>query len=59
MELYDLTNDVGETKDVASQNPNVVARMEAYLKTARTESKEFPTIAKPRATGAARTASRS
>ncbi len=43
MELYDLANDVGETKDVASQNPNVVARIEAYLKTARTESKEFPT----------------
>ncbi|MCP4786894.1 MAG: sulfatase-like hydrolase/transferase [Fuerstiella sp.] len=43
MELYDLANDVGETKDVASQNPIIVTRIEAYLKTARTESKEFPT----------------
>jgi arylsulfatase A-like enzyme len=43
MELYDLANDIGETEDVASQHPDVVARIEAYLKTARTESKEFPT----------------
>jgi len=37
LELYNLTNDPGETTDVSSSNPGVVARIEAYLKTARTE----------------------
>jgi arylsulfatase A-like enzyme len=38
LELYNLKADVGEKTDVASQNPAVVARIEGYLKTARTES---------------------
>jgi arylsulfatase A-like enzyme len=42
LELYDLKHDVGETKDVAAQHPDVVARIEAYLKTARTESPQWP-----------------
>jgi arylsulfatase A-like enzyme len=42
LELYDVVADPGEAKDVAAQNPAAVARIEAYLKTARTESKEFP-----------------
>lgn len=38
LELYDLKTDLVEQHDVASAHPNVVARIEAYLKTARTES---------------------
>ena len=46
LELYDLKSDLGEKNNVAAQNPDVVARIETYLKTARTESKEWP-IKKP------------
>jgi len=40
--LYDVTKDLGEEHDVAAQHPDVVARIEDYLKTARTESKYWP-----------------
>jgi arylsulfatase A-like enzyme len=42
LELYDVAADPQESKDVAKENPQVVAAIEAYLTTARTESKEFP-----------------
>jgi arylsulfatase A-like enzyme len=42
VELYDLKTDIGETRDVAAAHPDVVARIEAYLKNARTESPDFP-----------------
>ncbi len=42
-ELYDLKSDIGEKNDVAAQHPDVVARIEDYLKTARTEAKYWPT----------------
>ena len=42
LELYDLSVDLGETKDIAAEHPKVVAAIEEYLATARTESKEFP-----------------
>jgi arylsulfatase A-like enzyme len=42
LELYDLTTDIGETSNVAGQHPDLVAKIEAYLKTARTESKQWP-----------------
>lgn len=42
LELYDVTTDPAEKIDVAARNPEVVETIEAYLKTARTESKEFP-----------------
>lgn len=47
VELYNLANDIGETKDVAPENSGVVARMEKYLKEARTESPLYP-VAKPK-----------
>jgi arylsulfatase A len=43
IELYNLKSDIGEKDDVATQHPDVVARIEVYLKTARTESKYWPT----------------
>ena len=42
LELFDVVRDQGEKVDVASEHPEVVAKIETYLKTARTESKEFP-----------------
>lgn len=36
LELYDLERDIGETRDVAAEHRDVVERVEAYLKTART-----------------------
>jgi arylsulfatase A-like enzyme len=42
LELYDLEADLSETTDVAVQNPEVVAKIEEYLKTARTESTLWP-----------------
>jgi len=37
LELYDLSKDIGEKDNVAAQHPEVVAKIEACLKTCRTE----------------------
>jgi arylsulfatase A-like enzyme len=42
LELYNLKDDIGETHDIASEHADVIARIEAYLKTARVDSPEFP-----------------
>lgn len=42
-ELYDLSTDRSETRNVAEQHPDVVAAIERYLPTARTESENWPT----------------
>ena len=42
LELYNLEQDIGEKNDIAEENPEVVARIEKYLKTARTESPNWP-----------------
>ena len=41
-ELYNLKNDVGEANNVAGEYKDVVAKIEAYLKDARTEAKQWP-----------------
>jgi arylsulfatase A-like enzyme len=43
LELYNLKADEGEKQDVAGQHPEIVAKIEDYLKTARTESEQWPT----------------
>jgi arylsulfatase A-like enzyme len=40
--LYDLSSDLGETTDVAADHPEIVARIDAYLKTARSDSPDWP-----------------
>ena len=42
LELYNLPSDPGEQRNIAADNPKIVARIEAYLKTARTESERWP-----------------
>ena len=42
LELYDLSQDIGETKNVAADHPEIVKKMEKYLATARTESDHWP-----------------
>lgn len=42
LEIYDLAADPGEKTDVAAANPEIVKKIEDYLKTARTESADFP-----------------
>jgi len=42
LELYDLNKDIAEKHDIAAQHPDVVARIEEYLKTARTDSPNWP-----------------
>lgn len=41
-ELYNLHDDIGETKDVASDNPEVVARLENLMKQEHVPSEMFP-----------------
>ena len=42
LELYDLAADPAEQRDVAASRPEIVARIENYLRTARTESERWP-----------------
>ena len=42
LELYDLASDPAETRDVAAANPQVIAKITAFLASARTESARWP-----------------
>jgi arylsulfatase A-like enzyme len=42
LELYDLAADPGEATNLAEKHPEIVARIDTYLKTARTESPQWP-----------------
>ena len=48
LQLYDVVKDPAEKTNVAKDHPDVIAKIEKYLETARTESKEFP-ITSPKA----------
>lgn len=43
LELYDLAQDPGETADIAAKHADVVAKIEAYLRTARTSPRPHNT----------------
>jgi len=42
LELYNLAQDIAEQQNVAAEHPEVVARIERYLATARTDSPNWP-----------------
>jgi arylsulfatase A-like enzyme len=42
LELYDLRADTAEAHDVASEHPEIVGKIETYLKTAREDSANWP-----------------
>ena len=41
-ELYDLSKDLGETKNIAADHPDVVRKIEALFTAARTDNPHFP-----------------
>ncbi len=41
LELYDLSNDIGEAHDVAAKHPEVVARLRQLMRDAHVDSKRF------------------
>ena len=42
LELYDLNKDIAEEHNVADEHPDAITRIEEYLKTARTDSPNWP-----------------
>lgn len=41
IELYNLQNDIGETKDVSKQNPQIVKQIEQYMNESRFDAEYF------------------
>jgi arylsulfatase A-like enzyme len=41
IELYNLKTDIGEKQNVADQHPDIVVKIEGYMKTARVPSKDW------------------
>ena len=50
LELYNLKTDLGEKENVAAKHPDIIAKVEDYLKTARTESERWPLKEMPKGT---------
>jgi len=46
-ELYDLSNDPSEARNIASQNPDIVIKLENIMKQAHTPSTVFPFASEP------------
>jgi arylsulfatase A len=44
IELYNVADDIGESKDVSSDHPDVVQRLASMMSEVRTPSEEFPLI---------------
>lgn len=47
IELYHLTTDLAESKDRASDKPELVAQAEAFMKSMRTDHPDWPLVMKP------------
>jgi arylsulfatase A-like enzyme len=50
LELYDLQNDLAEKRNIAAEHSEVISKIESYLKSARSESAQWP-IKKPEQNG--------
>ena len=42
IELYNLKNDIAESKDVSAEHPDIVAQIEQIMREQHTPSREFP-----------------
>lgn len=51
LELYDLSRDIAEANNLVDANPEIVARLDAYLKTAREENPDWPLFPRPKGSG--------
>src|SRR4029079_3561322 len=47
LELFDLSSDVGEEHDVAKLHPDIVAKFNVYIRTARTNTPDWPIPPQP------------
>jgi uncharacterized sulfatase len=47
IELFDLTNDIGEVHDVAAGHPEIVTKFNTYIRAARADSPEWPIEQQP------------
>jgi uncharacterized sulfatase len=54
LELYDLKTDLGEKQNVAKEHPDILATLEEYFKTARTENSQWPINPPPARKGTAK-----
>ena len=43
LQLFDLEKDLGETKNIAADNPEIVKKLMGFIKSAHTESPLWPT----------------
>jgi hypothetical protein len=50
VELYDLSADAGETRDLAASHPNLVRRAEELMRREHAESEDWPLDAPPAVT---------
>ena len=48
IELYNLKDDIGENKNIAAENPNLVKRIAPLFKEAHIPSRRFPLFADKR-----------
>ncbi len=46
LELYNLKEDIGEKNNIAASHPEIISKIEEYLKTARTEARKYPPMPK-------------
>ena len=44
VQLFNLKDDVSESKDMAEKHPEIIKEMQELLKSSRTDSKEFPVL---------------
>jgi arylsulfatase A len=58
IELYNLDSDLAESKDVAAERPEIVARAEALMKSARVDDPNWPMKDPPGRSGKKRVSSR-
>ena len=46
IELYDLATDLAETKDLAAEKPDLVAKVDGYMKSMRVDHPDWPLVEK-------------